>query len=240
MLKKIDLENLNEIFRENSGNDNSSYEFTRAPFLKEIYRVDCAEIIKTNNLMQIFTGIAYHNDFQQIPLTLDFKFGISFSEFINMPTVRLLTSIFENVRVLTKDKMFFGVWVKTLTEEAKSAYRKLLNEDKIDDSLKSIFRIDVKSNICVNPQMVKAFELVDEENLENTWDIINDKLILYLLSECNKNNGYFGIPLSSWEMDGVEKCSSFLKLKKAFNRVFLIGEGQVWKSTHLVVAEPKI
>ena len=239
MLEKIDLESLSKICGTNGSNDNSPYEMTHAPFLKDICRVDCNEILKTNNLIQVLTGIAYHNDFQQLPIKLDFKVGMSLIDFINIPTVRLLPSIFENIRLLTKDKMFFGIWAKKLSQEAKLTYKELINEDKIDESLKLIFRINSNMDSCINSQMMTAFELIAEENTEDTCDIINDKLILYLLSECNKNDGYCGIPLSGWGVDEVEKCGAYLKLKRSFNRVFLVGIGQVWQSTHLVVVQPK-
>ncbi|MFL0267964.1 hypothetical protein [Candidatus Clostridium radicumherbarum] len=239
MLKKIDLGSLSEIFRTNVSSSNCTYEIIHAPFMEDIYKVDCYEILKTNNLIQILTGIAYHNDFQQLPITLEFKVGISLIELINLPTVRLLPSTFENIRILSKDKIFYGVWIKKLSEKAKLAYKELLNEDKIDNSLKSIFRIDTKRNIISKQQMITAFELITEENTEYDCKIINDKLISYLLYECNKNNGFYGVPLSGWELDSIEACKAFLKLKKTFDRVFLVGSGQVWQSTHLVVSQPQ-
>ncbi len=72
------------------------------------------------------------------------------------------------------------------------------------------------------------------------YDSLNDNFIIYLLSECNKNNGYYGLSLSGWRLDEIEDCKHFSNLKTVFNRVFVVGSGEDWQSSHLIVMLPKI
>ncbi|WP_026884723.1 hypothetical protein [Clostridium akagii] len=239
MLEKIDLKILAAMFRKNN-NDEIHYEFVRAPFLEEINRGNCTEIIKTNNLVQVLTAMAYHNDFQQSPVQIDLKVGMNLIEFITVPTVRLIPSIFEKVRAFTYNKKFYGVWASNLRPEAKLAYEQLCKENNIDSSLKSIFRDNNHRNSPLHQQRGIAIEIKTQEYIENMHDSLNDNFIIYLLSECNKNNGDFGLPLSGWRIDEIENCKHFSNLKKVFNRVFLVGSGEEWQSSHLIVMQPKI
>lgn len=235
MLERIDLKFLNELYRINGSNVNPAYEFVHASFFKNISRVNCKEVLETNNLIQVLTGIVYHNDFEQFPVTVDFKVGMNLTELINIPTIRMMPSIFENIRFFRNGEKFFGVWVSKLLQEAKLAYEKLYEEDKIDNSLKSIFRIKNQRNSSVYQNKATAFEIKAEEHFQNINDILNDKLIVYLLSECYRNNGYFGVPLLGWTLDEINNSIHFLTLKKSFNRVFVVGSGEEWQSTHLIV-----
>ena len=238
MLKKVELEELKIQTNINNGSE-STYDFQRVSSFKYIEKLDCREILTTNNLIQVLTGIVYHHGIKNMPITLYFKVGMNFTEFINIPTVRLLPSIFKNVRAFVYDKKFIGIWASTLLEEANLTYEKLYKEDKIDNSLKSIFRINNKIFCSLNRQLAKAFEIIADEHLDKIEDFINDKLVMYLLSECDKNNGLFGVPLSGWTLAEIESCLSFSKLKKFFDRVFIVGNGEIWTSTHLIVKQPK-
>jgi len=191
-----------------------------------------------NNLLQILTGISCHIDIENMPITFYFKLGVSFTDFITMPTIRALPSIFKDVRAFTYDKKIIGFWARLL-EETKLAYKELYNENKIDNSLKSIFIMKNEAFYSLKHKSVEAFEIISDEHLEKIEDFINDKLIMYMVSECDKNNGLFGVPLSSWSLVEIENCLSFSKLKKVFDRVFIIGNGEIWRSTHLIVNQPK-
>lgn len=238
MLKKVELEELKIQTNINNGSQ-STYDFQRVSSFKYIEKLDCREILTTNNLIQVLTGIVYHHGIKNMPITLYFKVGMNFTEFINIPTVRLLPSIFKNVKAFVYDKKFIGIWASTLLEEANLTYDKLYKDDKIDNSLKSIFRINNKIFCSLNPQLATAFEIIADEHLDKIEDFINDKLVIYLLSECDKNNGLFGVPLSGWTLAEIESCLSFSKLKKFFDRVFIVGNGEIWTSTHLIVKQPK-
>lgn len=235
MLKKVELEEL----KMQNNNSGSSYDFQRVSSFKYIEKFDCREVLTTNNLIQVLTGITYHNGIENMPITFYFKEGMNFTDFINMPTVRSLPSIFENIRAFTYDEKFIGFWARTLLEEAKLAYEELYKEDRIDNSLKSIFRIKSNTLSSLSRQPVAAFEIISEEYLDKIEDFINDKLVMYLLSECDKNNGAFGVLLSGWKLAEIESCLYFSKLKKFFDRVFIVGSGEVWSSTHLIVKQPK-
>ena len=201
MLKKVELQEL----KMQNNNLESLYDCQRMPLFKLIEKFDCKEILTTNNLIQVLAGIIYHNGIENMPITFYFKAGMNFTEFINTPTVRLFPSIFVNVRALTYNKKFIGIWASTLFEGAKLAYKELYDEDRIDSSLKSIFRINKKVVCSLNQQSVTAFEIISDEHLAE-----------------------------------IENCISFSKLKKFFDRVFIVGSGEeVWKSTHIIVNRPK-
>lgn len=236
MLKGVQLE---ELKMEYYNNFRASYNFQRASFFKYIEKSDCREILMSNNLLQVLTGIVYNNAVENMPITLYFKEGMNFTEFINTPTIRLFPSIFKNVRTFTYDNKLVGIWARTLREEAKLTYEKLYKEDKIDNNLKGIFRIN-SILPTLNGKSSTAFEILADEHLDKIEDFINNKLVMYLLWECDRNNWGFGVPLSGWKLEEIESSMAFAKLKKFFNRVFVIGCGEIWHSTHLIVKDPKI
>lgn len=235
MLRGIQLE---ELKMENYNDSRTSYNFQRASFFKYIEKSDCREVLMTNNLLQVLTGIVYNNGIENMPITLYFEKEMNFTEFINMPTIRLFPSIFKNIRTFTYNNKLVGIWASILLEEAKLAYEQLYREDKIDNSLKSIFRINNVLPI-LNQKPSIAFEIISDERLDKIDDFINNKLVMYLLWECDRNKWGFGVPLSGWKLEEIERSSDFLKLKKFFNRVFVIGCGEIWHSTHLIVKGPK-
>ncbi|AGK96152.1 hypothetical protein [Clostridium pasteurianum] len=235
MLKGVQLE---ELKMEHYNDSRTSYNFQRASFFKYIEKSDCREILMTNNLLQVLTGIVYHNGIENMPITLYFQEEMNFTEFVNIPTIRLFPSIFKNIRTFIFNKKIVGIWASTLLEEAKLAYEQLYREDKIDNSIKAIFRINTILP-TLNRKPSTAFEIISDERLDKIEDFINDKLVMYLLWECDRNNGCFGVPLSGWKLEEIERSLDFLKLKKFFNRVFVIGCGEIWRSTHLIVKDPK-
>jgi hypothetical protein len=94
----------------------------------------------------------------------------------------------------------------------------------------------------IDTSTVKAFEILNnqQETLisEDINLFISNKFFMYLLIESIRNSGIFGLPFPGWKKSEIEKQKYFEQLKDFFNKVIILGPGEEWTSTHLIVAEP--
>lgn len=238
MLRKIDLK---ELRMKNKNLEFSACNLKRIQAFDHMEKFNCKEVLTTNNILQVLAGIVCNNGLEtEMPITMHFKAGIDLVELINMPTVRLFPSIFTNIRALTYENKFIGIWAKVLSKEARAAYEELYNKDNLDRSLKEIFKFN-KDIIIENHKMPAAYEIITEEEPKVVYNFINNKLIMYLLTECTKHKDVLGVPLKGFTLKEIEKNHYFLELKKFFQKVFLVGTGEdeKWHSTHIILEQPK-
>lgn len=239
MLDIISIENFVELYPKNEVSQDKIPELLHMPYLDYFEKVNTDSIILSNGILQVLIGISYYNRlFPEAPITLNFRERVSIAEFISMPTIQLFTSVFKFVRPIGVDNLVYGIWAKELLPNVVESYKRLVEENKTDICMRTLFRDFDESFEISGTEKTVVYELISDEckTPKNvTSDIVTNKIFTYLISESFRNKGMVGIPLFGWTLQEIENCEYIHELKKIFRRVFLLGSGNEWKSTNLFV-----
>ena len=131
------------------------------------------------------------------------------------------------------------LFVKGLLDEAKQAFNVLQQHQKIDPCLSKLLHTPKQGEYV--PEKIMAFEVTNTDILpyaESIPALLSNKLFMYLVIQSIRRNGVFGLPFPAWSKTDIEKEQYFKDLKNFFKKVFVIGSGKAWVSSHLVVSEP--
>jgi hypothetical protein len=198
------------------------------------------EIINLNNTIQVVVAILMSQDNPEFPVKISLPANLSKIEILSLSTLQMLPSIFKDCRFIQSDKNIIAVQVKGLKEEAIESFLKLKKQNKIDQCLITLLRNNEQREMGIST--VKAFEILDNEKeiiiSDNINQLLSNKFFMYLIIESIRCGGIFGLPFPGWKKNEIEKQGYFKELTKVFNKVFILGLGEDWESTHLIVAEP--
>ena len=161
------------------------------------------------------------------------------SNALGISTVQALLGICKEVRFIVNGNDIWGLHIKGLTNEAVNEYLKLIEQGKIDECIKTIFReYHEPCNMQYGNMSIYEFEqsnsILDIETME---DLSINQFFIYLIIECMRYGGAFGIPILGWSLEEIGNCTYFNEMTKIFKRVCFIGCGDTWTSTHLIVSE---
>ncbi|MHB8073281.1 hypothetical protein [Desulfosporosinus fructosivorans] len=204
-------------------------------------RIDFENFLSTNTIAQVIFGFFYHTYEKHNRAELTIPSGLSQFEVMSMTTIRILSSVCRDVRMLLGDqKQPVSIYFKEPSEEAMRCFCNLKENRKIDSAVDIILRRnsswDMPDNSCC-----RFFELVSTPKCEmNIFDIsLNNYFVNFLLNETIKNKGSYGFPLCGWQQGEIEETIQFDHLCAVFERVQFVGYGQDWFSTNLIVTNPR-
>lgn len=248
MLKRVPLQTISELHKRTGIKQTEPASFTRFPYFEYFEKHNPRDIILMNSTLQVLVAMTYHNDYYSgchVPFQFEFTSPMPLMKFVSLPTIQLFPSLFNELRVFTRDNLISGIWAKELAEGTIKAHEALRQEGKIDDCLATLFRTNTLPNPLNgdNLQNAKAYEFVsnnEQESLDAVEPyVFRNKFFMYLLSELSRNGNTIGAsPLQGWSKDELESCKYFYDLKKICKRVFVYGWGEQWQSTGLLVSEP--
>lgn len=167
-------------------------------FSKLVKQVDPYEIIVNSCTIQSIISMMYQQMNTEFPAILIMPSELSFTEALTMVEVNAWFSICGDVRFMVKDGYIKALQLKHLKPEALQAYLKLLEENKIDDCIKTLFN---KKSGDTNHENVKVLEFKNENpspNNETVKLLLQNKFFLYLANQIKRNGGAFGFPFLGW------------------------------------------
>ncbi|SDH66800.1 hypothetical protein [Desulfosporosinus hippei] len=208
-------------------------------YLSSFERISPIDIIKSENTLQVIITLLYSYNNSETPAIISFPKESTNIEILNTPLVQMVPSIFKYYHFIINENKVIELYVKELRDETKEAFRILKDEKKIDSCLDKLIRnSNNNDHETVN---IKAFQITNIESIidsEKIAKVLYNKLFMYLLSQSVRYNGYFGINFPNWSKEEIENENDFILLASLFNRVCIIGSGEEWNSTHLIVSEP--
>lgn len=236
MLKQIEIDNVPK------PDMSSSLELKRVNFtsyLSSFGKISPIDAINFENTIQVIVALLYSYNNSDIPVIISFPKGLTNIEILNTPLVQMIPSIFKHYHFVINKNNAIELFVKELLDETKEAFKTLKEGKKIDPCLNKLIRNYNKKDPRTNN--IKAFQIT---SIEMTNDIgkfskaLYNKFFMYLISQSIRYNGYFGIVFPAWSKEEIENENFFMNLANLFERVCIIGSGEEWESTHLIVSKP--
>lgn len=236
MLIQIDIRNVPKPYKK-SLSENNMVNIDR--YLSSFRRVSPYDAINFDNTIQVIVALLYSYNNPEQPINITLPIRSTSIEILNTPLVQMLPSLFKEYRLVINGANINELFVKGLLDVTKDAFRILKENKNIDPCLNALLRGPYKEDFT--PINVTAFEIANSDLLQSVDKIalaLSNKFFMYLLTQSILNNGFFGLPFYAWNKEEIENENYFKDLKNLFKRVFVIGEGREWKSTHLIVFEP--
>ena len=201
MLKRVPLQTISELHKRTGIKQTEPASFTRFPYFEYFEKHNPRDIILMNSTLQFLVAMTYHNDYYSgchVPFQFEFTSPMPLMKFVSLPTIQLFPSLFNELRVFTRDNLISGIWAKELAEGTIKAHEALRQEGKIDDCLATLFRTNTLPNPLNgdNLQNAKAYEFVSNNELESLDAVepyvFRNKFFMYLLSELSRNGNTIG------------------------------------------------
>lgn len=236
MLKQIGIDNVPKPVM-SSSLEQKRLNFTG--YLSKFEKISPIDAINFENTIQVIVALLYSYNNPDIPAFISFPRGSTDIEILNTPLVQMIPSVFKNYQFVINSNNIIELFVKEILSETKEAFSILKKEKKIDPCIDKLIRnYDNKKSKPIN---IKAFEIITNGGLHNSINlskILYNKFFMYLMSQSLRYNGYFGIVLPSWSKEEIQNENYFMILTNLFKRVCVVGSGEEWESTHLIVSEP--
>jgi len=235
VLRQIEIDNVPKPL-------SSSLELKRvnfANYLSSFERILPINAIKFESTIQVIVSLLYSYNNSDIPAFVSFPKRSTNIEILNTSLVQMIPSIFKNYHFVINENNVIELFVKELLDETKEAFRTLKEGKKIDPCLDKLIKNSNKKDPgTIN---IKAFQITNigmPHNSEEFSKALYNKFFMYLISQSIRYNGYFGILFPGWSKEEIQNENYFINLSNLFKKVCIIGSGEEWESTHLVVSEP--
>lgn len=207
-------------------------------YLSSFKPISPIDAITFESTIQVVVALLYNNNPEQ-PVNITLPIGTTSIEILNTPFVQILSSLFKIYRFIVNENNIIGLFVKGLLDDTREAFQTLKKNKKIDPCLDRLLR-SYHEEEC-RPINAVAFEVKNSDLLSKSETVslaLSNKFFMYLLTQSIRNNGFFSIPFHAWNKEEIEDEHYFNELKRFFNKVFIVGAGKKWRSTHLIVNEP--
>ncbi|MBU3157622.1 hypothetical protein [Clostridium estertheticum] len=230
-IKELPTKNIKEV--------ESTCKASRIPFLKTEDLSEVSDIISANCYLEVIVYILYFMNIEGYPINISLPETIKLENLSSLPFICNVNRIFSYQRAIVDDNSIVTeIQVKDLRPQTIKFVEELVNLNRIDPIFKMLFKsqqsdLHINSNSSNN---VRAYIINKEtKNLEN--ELISN-IQKYLLWECINNNGIYGIPISGLSIyDFENKC--FQDFIRFFGETYVVGSGEPWKSTHLIISKPE-
>lgn len=214
----------------NHSNDEETGEFISLPVLNSDKKLSPLHIIATNYYLEIIVYMIYFSDIREYPVIINLPDRIHMDQLPFLPLTQALANLFELQRaIVKKDASVSQIFVRGLLPGTVEAVRELERQNKIDPFLKKFFYIK-HSLYRLKPVRAYAIDNRDEPMTNYKFSHIQK----YLLWECTKNGGVYGLPIGPFTIDDLQQ-QEFQELIKPFTKAYVAGSVDPWSSTHLVV-----
>jgi len=207
-------------------------ELVSLPVLKSNQQLSPHDIISTNYYLEIVVYRIYFALSKEYPMIINLPNSISVENLPFLPLTQALTNLFSFQRaIIKKDFTVSQIFVKGLLPSTLEAIKRLDNSNKIDRLVKKLFYMNKPYDSNIKP--IRAYVFDNRDNfLQNNYEL--SKIQKYLIWECMKNNGVYGLPIGTLSYDDIGQ-NDFQQIIRPFEKTYIAGSGDPWVASHLIV-----
>ena len=204
---------------------------TPIPILKSNQKLSPYSIICSNYYLEIVVYILYFMpETFQVSITL--PDGIRLGHLPFLPIVQAVNNLFAHHRaIIDNNSIVSKINVRGLLPETIEVVENMDRSNKIDPFIKQLFKTtEIKPN---DLNTTRAYAINKNGELAQNHALSN--LQKYLIWEYMRNDGIYGLPIGPIPLDNFEK-KSFQDFIQVFQNTHIIGSGQPWLSSHLMIS----
>jgi len=207
---------------------------------KELVRFSCDinnkedelfDAILSNEYLQSVLISLYNINTEGYPYYITIP-EILLSDFTSLPFIQLVKQVFEFQRAMVNSNSIVNqVMVKDLTPRAINIVNKLYSLNKVNPIYEFLFKNFKAPDEDLNT--VRAYAINKSFIANKNYRITN--LHKYILWECiSSNSNVYGLPIGALSLQDIEN-DLFKEFSEFFEEVYIIGYGDPWYATHMVV-----
>lgn len=212
--------------------------------IRDENKYNIESLILSNPTLQIIVGLYASNNDNAFQYIHWFPHDFTSISFMSSSFVRALPSIFKNIQVVyhSDSKHIYALRLKDISDDIVSIYFDLMHQNKIDNFLASMLRINKKIEKRLKlPQIPTYYELNKkiDSKIVNIERILTNVFAMELFSQCMiRNFNITMVPFRDWTIKEIENSNSINELCNYFERIIFDGEGEPWKSEYIFFIHP--
>lgn len=209
-------------------------------FDRKLVRLSCAtnnkddllfHIISSNAYLQSVIASLYNINIDGFPYYITIPKTL-LSDITYLPFVQSLNQIFKFQRAMVDSNSIVSqLMVKDLTPRGIDIIKELYSLNRIDPIYEFLFKNFKAPSKDLNT--VKAYTINKSSEANKNYKTTN--LHKYILWECISNNSnIYGSPIGRLSLQEIES-NVFKEFNEFFEEVYIIGYGNPWYATHIIV-----
>lgn len=211
-------------------NNEEEGELVLLPILNTNQQLSPKNIISTNYYLEIVVCRMYFMYNKEYPVIINLPRSINVNELAFLSLTQALINLFKFQRaIIKKNSTVSQIFVKGLLPSTVEAVKELDKLDKIDPFAKKLFYMNKPFVNNLNP--VSAYVFDKKDNLIDNYELSN--IQKYLMWECMKNNGVYGLPIGPLSFDDIRQ-NDFQELIQIFEKTYIAGSDNPWIASHLI------
>lgn len=204
---------------------------TRIPMLKSNQKLSPYSIIYSNYYLEIVVYILYFMP-ETFSISITLPDGILLGHLPFLPSVQAIYNLFVHHRaIIDNNSIVSQIDVRGLLPETIEVVENMDKSNKIDPFIKQLFKnAEPKPN---DLNTTRAYAIIKNGELSQSPFLSN--LQKYLIWECMRNDGIYGLPIGPISLNNFED-KSFQEFIQVFENTYIAGSGQPWLSSHLIIS----